>query len=363
MVEPDPRCEAALDGGLDEAGWAALGEALRRDPEMRARWWAAASARAALVQALAEDRGLRRHETPLRLRRIALAAGLLLAVGVLAWLAWPAPPAAPAPPAMIVTGGDHLRPSAGARFAAVDDALTRRWRLEAGRLDVSVTRDAQGRGFAIETPLLLAEVAGTRFSLEASPERTRLEVGEGVVQARAGGDEVMVPAGSWVERGTDGWRLAPGLHPWTTLWDAAPHIAGAAPLRRGVRTALAGSPACAGMPGEETPNLRTIAIDLPDALDWRGDGDAVVELRYSLTAASEPGHEPRLLLQGWDHGPALLTDLPGDRAGQHRHRLPVAGMKRRGDGPGARIRSLIIHAQPADGLILLGARILDHAPP
>jgi hypothetical protein len=38
-------------------------------------------------------------------------------------------------------------------------------------------------------------------------------------------------------------------------------------------------------------------------------------------------------------------------------------MKKRGEGPGTRIRSLIIHAQPSDGLILLGARILDLAPP
>lgn len=355
MAEAVDRVQAALDGDLDAAGWQALAEQLRRDPAARARWWAAAGERAALAQALGEDRGLRRHARPLLLlRRLAVAAGLLLAVGTAAWLA------RPSPPAPIVVAGDRIEPAAGTRLSAVDDALTRRWRLESGRIAAQVARAADGRGFAVETPFMLVEVTGTRFELDATAERTRVQVSEGAVLARAGGSEVVVPAGAWAERGPAGWTLASGLAAQSVLWDGGAAITGQAPLRRGMRTLLHGARACAGTPGEETPNLRTIAIDLPEALEWRGDDGAVLELRYHLGAAADPKHPPRASLQGWGRGPArsLQADLAADRPGQFRLRLAVSGMESRGGSEPARIRSLIITARPEAGLVLLDARIL-----
>jgi hypothetical protein len=356
MPERDPRIAAALAGELDAEGWRALAESLRRDPAARAAWWATSGEQAALAQALAEDRGRRRHAQPLLLRRLALAAGLLLAVGALTWLAWPDPVPTPT---TIAAGADQLTLDPGARCLAVEDRLTRRWRLESGRIAVAVSRDVQGRGFAVETPLLLAEVTGTRFSLDVGPAATRLEVTEGAVLARAGGEELMVPAGSWAERSPTGWRMSSGLHPFSLVWDAAAHLAGQAPIRRGERLEHAGHPACRGAPGEETPNTRTIAIDLPDALDWRTDAEGVLELRYALEHAGDPKAAPRIALQSWDAGQqvSLQAGLPCDRPGQHQQRLAMSGMQRHGDGAG-RIRSLIVHSRPADGLVLLGARIL-----
>jgi hypothetical protein len=361
VADPDHLMQAALDGELDAEGWERLGDGLRRDPASRLRWWRLASERSALVQALSEDRGRRRHEQPIRLRRWAIAASLLLATGLAVWLAWPAPPPPVQPvPTPIVAGDDRLVPEAGASLSAVTDPLVRRWRLESGRLAAHITRDQAGRGFAIETPLMLVEVTGTRFTLEAAAAHSRLEVSEGAVLARAGSSEVMVPAGMWAERHATGWKLPPGLVARGVLWDAAAAIAGQAPLRRGQRTDLQGVRACVGTPGEETPNLRTIAIDLPAELDWRGDGDAVLEVRYHLAAAADPKQPPRIALQGWDHGPvrSLSAPLAADRSGQHRLRLAVAAMEDRGEPAEARIRSLIILARPEQGLVLLDARIL-----
>lgn len=357
MSEPDPRFAAALAGELDADGWAALAESLRRDPTLRVAWWAAAGEQAALAQALAEDRGRRRHVRPILFRRLALAAGLVLAAGALAWLAWPGTPPAPT---TIAAGADQLTLDPGARCLAVEDQLTRRWRLESGRIAVAVSRDALGRGFAVETPLLLAEVTGTRFTLEAGSASTRLEVSEGAVLARAGGEEVMVPAGSWAERSQAGWRMSPGLHAFSLVWDASANLAGQAPIRRGERVLHAGHPACRGTPGEETPNLRTIAIDLPDDLDWRSDADGILELRYQLNQTGDPRSKPRLALQSWDNGQqaTLQAELPCDRPGQHQQRLALASLLRRGPGGPARISSLIVISRPGDGLILLGARIL-----
>ncbi len=357
MPEADPRIAAALAGELDADGWTALADSLRRDPQARAAWWSASAEQAALAQALGEDRGNRRHAAPLRFRRLALAASLILAVGALAWLAWPTTAGTPT---TIASGPDQVTLDPGARCEAVEDALTRRWRLESGRIAVAVARDPHGRGFTVETPLLLAEVTGTRFTMEATVASTRLEVSEGTVLARAGGEELMVPAGSWAERSPTGWLLSPGLHPYTLVWDAAAHLAGQSPIRRGERTFHAGHPACRGTEGEETPHVRTIAIDLPDDLQLRGDADGILELRYRLEQAGHAQSPPRVALQIWDQGrPASLQmALPCDRPGQHQQRLALAGMQRMGPVGSARIRSLIVLGHPEDGLVLLGARIL-----
>jgi len=357
MVEAlETRIEAALAGELDEAGWTALVEELRRDPQARACWWRLSTERAALSQALGEARGQAAHRRPLRLRRLALAAGLLLALGLGAL----ALPTGPAPAAPILAGGDRIEPDAGAQVRPIEDPLTRRWRLESGRIAVSVAREAEGRGFAVETPHLLVEVSGTRFSLTSDPAHSRLEVVEGAVLARAGGEVLMVPAGAWAERGADGWRLAPGLQPLRLLWDAGPTIAGREPLRRGERCTLAGVAACQGSPGAETPQLRTIAIDLPSEPDWRGEEGAVLELRYHLLAGHPASPPPRVALQGWNRGPgnAYQSDLAGDRPGQHRLRLPLGRMQRLGEAANAPLRSLIVTARPEQGLSLLEARIL-----
>jgi ferric-dicitrate binding protein FerR (iron transport regulator) len=69
--------------------------------------------------------------------------------------------------------------------------------LEGGSLAADVARQAEGRTFAVRTPLGSARVLGTRFTLSVTADAMRVEVQDGVVAVtrREDGETVNVPAG------------------------------------------------------------------------------------------------------------------------------------------------------------------------
>lgn len=69
--------------------------------------------------------------------------------------------------------------------------------LAIGKITADVTRQPAGRPLVVATPQARARVVGTRFTLEAQPKSTRLEVAEGKVRlARPSGiTSVLVPSG------------------------------------------------------------------------------------------------------------------------------------------------------------------------
>jgi ferric-dicitrate binding protein FerR (iron transport regulator) len=113
-----------------------------------------------------------------------------------------------------LNGGASLQLSTGTSMALAGRTSFRvdsqgsmqRFSLQQGELTAHVAKLTATQRFIIDTPDAEIEVRGTRFRLRVveqaeicgSGNRTRLEVTEGVVQARAGGTSVDVKAGeSW----------------------------------------------------------------------------------------------------------------------------------------------------------------------
>jgi hypothetical protein len=73
-------------------------------------------------------------------------------------------------------------------------AAGKRLRLENGRIDATIAHQATGLRMAVETPLALATVVGTKFSMLSQQGRDRIDVDEGMVELMtlASGRKVVV---------------------------------------------------------------------------------------------------------------------------------------------------------------------------
>ncbi len=87
--------------------------------------------------------------------------------------------------------------AAGSRATLERADAGKRLRLDAGELSASVAPQPAGQPLIISTAQCAITVVGTRFTLAATPTRTRLRVAEGLVRMRAVGatQEVAVAAG------------------------------------------------------------------------------------------------------------------------------------------------------------------------
>ncbi|MBI5687760.1 MAG: FecR domain-containing protein [Verrucomicrobia bacterium] len=91
---------------------------------------------------------------------------------------------------------------------------TRELQLLAGRLTASVAKQPADRPLTIRTPLAVARVVGTEFTLNAAPRATRIEVSEGLVKiAHVGVDSAVEVAGGEFALAVPGNELVAGLLP------------------------------------------------------------------------------------------------------------------------------------------------------
>ncbi|HXU02449.1 MAG TPA: FecR domain-containing protein [Polyangia bacterium] len=140
--------------------------------------------------------------------------------------------------------GTRLRLAAAARARVSGLGAVQRFDLQAGSLEADVAKLLPGSRFLIATADAEVEVRGTRFEVSIAPEpsacapfgRTRVDVREGVVVVRSGGDEVRVTAGSnWpvcappapppVRATTHARRVRPATQPAADTQPAAPAAA------------------------------------------------------------------------------------------------------------------------------------------
>jgi len=134
----------------------------------------------------------------------------------------------PAVSGLGVMGGDRIEvdgffAAAVLRFAgertvvraAFDAALqvdlaggAKRLTLDRGQIQCDVAPQPDGRPMTVRTQAAEATVLGTRFSVDAMPRRTRLDVTEGRVRFRSlqRPDGRIVSAGGFAEAGSDGWH-------------------------------------------------------------------------------------------------------------------------------------------------------------
>jgi hypothetical protein len=263
--------ESYLDGSLDEAGAEALARSLRAGGAESAAVRERVAFAGLLAQALdladgdavaravderldaqregsgfvrAVQRSLprRRRAHPRTLAPFAIAALLLLSLGVAWWAG--RPPAAPtvcviatadaaslierqgssitaaadvgliADDAVIAHGavtvryadGSELSLADGARLRVLGEESRERARLEAGTLEATIAPQPSGHRFALLTREARVEVVGTRFTLLAASGRTRVDLHQGTVRlARLSDDrEIALSAGESAE-------VAPGM--------------------------------------------------------------------------------------------------------------------------------------------------------
>jgi ferric-dicitrate binding protein FerR (iron transport regulator) len=90
--------------------------------------------------------------------------------------------AASGPLTLAYPDGTRFELAAGARVAVLAASPGKRLRLEAGELAAEVAPQPPGRPLAVATASARVEVVGTRFSLSAAPQRTRLELRQGAVR-------------------------------------------------------------------------------------------------------------------------------------------------------------------------------------
>lgn len=241
MSDLDRLFQAWLSGPLSEEDGRRLQELLA-DPAQRRRWRALADLEGALAErgaAVAREPAHASPHTTRRLRRqrpaprrwwpLALAAGLLLAVGA-GWLLRPQGEAAlptlegrPLARGLAVEGPATLQWTDGseailaaasrARVAMQGKGLD----LEAGSLAVQVASQPRGRRFTVRTSQALTEVVGTRFRLRCEAGLTALQVEEGAVLFTPVGEMVRtVGAGGSAEAG-QAERPVRGLVAWWPL--------------------------------------------------------------------------------------------------------------------------------------------------
>jgi len=120
--------------------------------------------------------------------------------------------------------GERTRITAAPETALrlTDSPAGKRIDLDVGRIEAEVGRRAPGNPLVLFTTHAVAEVLGTRFTLEALPDRTRLEVRKGLVRLTRLADRqaVHVGPGQFAVAGA-GYALAA-----TAIRHAAPQAAG-----------------------------------------------------------------------------------------------------------------------------------------
>lgn len=101
---------------------------------------------------------------------------------------------------VILADGSKLQASEGARVALPDRAAVR---LERGRIDLHVVKQASRRPFVVETPEVVVRVVGTRFVVERADASTNVSVSEGVVEVedRRSGDTHRLAQGNSTQVG------------------------------------------------------------------------------------------------------------------------------------------------------------------
>ena len=99
----------------------------------------------------------------------------------------------------------QLELSAGTELKLASLARGKRFMLQAGRIKASVARQRPFHPLVLITPQAEARVVGTKFTLEATTNASRLEVTEGKVKLTRSSDEaaVKVPAGYYAIAATN----------------------------------------------------------------------------------------------------------------------------------------------------------------
>lgn len=369
MPDPDDlliRWELGQTSADDER---ALAELLR-DPVQRRTFVRQARIAAAMGAAPAATvrttRTRRPRTAPRRRVVLALAAGLLLALGAVAWALSGSAPYATlevAAGAQVVgddgqprAGGDHARLSPGDRIEAVDAAAVIRLGdgaatlvlepgarlrlpgtaadpahgavrllLERGRLAAAVRTRRPDAPLAIASIHGSAEVVGTRFELAVDDEAMRLHVAEGVVRlAPAGGTGLAVAAGQGAVLGDGLATFLPQPDaplpppPGRILWQA-PHQGEG---WRGIPDQLLGWQSVPTPPGERWSSAE---IRSPVERDgWTVVADARIRFRYHVEGFAA-AQRLELHLKPADESNFAASLLPEAGPGWHLADLPLAG--------------------------------------
>lgn len=357
-----------LDGRADAAELAELDAILRASPVAASRFVALAridadlrtahratgeagetastiTQRIAAAERQAARRSARRFRP--RARRtswlLPLAAGLLAAMGVLAWLAGGADAApfavagrgVPAGTALVgtvdINGGGKVVLAAGSRAIAAGTAAEPVLRLDGGNADCTVAPRAEGH-FAVATPHGEVRVIGTVFTVGVA-EATTVTVASGQVEVRAGDAAITVGPGGQA-------RIDPG-HPPQVFGPVLAVLPVSDPAAwnyrsANVRLAAAGSDPVGHpvlrftMGGQAWP---WIVANWPQPLDWsRGAGVSVILFgtgsgrRIAIEVCDDGKTEP-----GSKNGryARFIHPFADDRRGWHERRLPFSGFARR----------------------------------
>ena len=198
----------AVDGSdaLHEALRAAQPDAVPAEPEASERLWARIEAEIGTEGAAAPDRPPLRLVRP-RLVRWAVAATVLLAIGVGAWLVQQGPESVAVAEAEIVRweapDGSTITLRPHSRLVRLDDGA-RAYRLE-GEAFFSVARDP-ARPFTVEAGAGTVRVLGTRFDVSTWGGQTAVFVEEGRVEVRSAASDLVLGAGEAATVGDAGVR-------------------------------------------------------------------------------------------------------------------------------------------------------------
>lgn len=235
----DLRLARCLDAGEAADGSDALHDALRSvqpasavpDADTADRLWARIDAE------IGTDRSADRP--PLRLVRThvvrwAVAATVLLAVGVGAWLVQRGPEVVALAEAEIVTwdapDGSVVTLRPHSRLVRLDDD-ERAYRLD-GEAFFAVARDPE-RPFTVEAGPGVVRVLSTRFDVSTWGEVVEVFVEEGHVEVRAAAEAVVLGAGEAAEAGAAGVRALPNASAEVFLdWQRGEIVFERTPIRR-----------------------------------------------------------------------------------------------------------------------------------
>ncbi|MFH1023801.1 MAG: FecR domain-containing protein [Planctomycetota bacterium] len=263
-----------LEGALSDVEVVEFNRCLREDPSLKREFAEILIQRAQLVEIGKEMKEVRRV-SPKRRRSpavwMSIAASLAIIVGSAIFVPWRARQAPervravlaatvsgaaveregkriPAEEGMVLLVGDavvttgmkdassvkltypdektELLVDANTRFRLLDEKQGKRYRLESGKIEAIVAKQPAGRPMEIVTRHAEVEIAGTRFTLAVSPEKSRLDVAKGLVRMRSldGGNRIDVAEGCVAEAG-------PGIVLAAKALSSAPAPARAQPLR------------------------------------------------------------------------------------------------------------------------------------
>ncbi|MBN1673006.1 MAG: FecR domain-containing protein [Kiritimatiellae bacterium] len=172
---------------------------------------------------------------------------------------------------------------AGTELGVLGVERGKHFRLDAGTIDADIAPQPAGMPLVVDTPQAKALVVGTRFTLRAEPQRTRLEVQQGHVQLTRLSDQatVAVRAGQYAEAG-------PGLQ-----LAARPLAPGqGARVAQGLVALYTFRESQGPMVPDESGHGRPLSlyIEDPQAVRWLPGGGLAVE-RPVLIASREPARK------------------------------------------------------------------------